>query len=181
MPHLPTETTRFTTESICTNTNFSSAATDYGIQHENNARKQYIVESSCEHVNFSCKMCGLFLNTSYPIFGASPDGFIECECCGLGYLEIKCPITLTRDKLDDLPYLTVGTIGGLQLKRCSQYFYQMQMQMLLTGRQFCDFFLIFFSKIAIQGTPQMAVDKEAICLSRVYSYYPKCNFPLFYV
>ena len=24
----------------------------------------------------------------------------------------------------------------------------------------------------------MAVDKEAICLSRVYSYYPKCNFPL---
>ena len=38
-----------------------------------------------------------------------------------------------------------------------------------------------FNKIAVQGTPQMAVDKEAICLSRVYSYYPKCNFPLFYV
>ena len=40
-----------------------------------------------------------------------------------------------------------------------------------------------FNKIAIQGTPQMAVDKEDICLSRVYrySYYPKCNFPLFYV
>ena len=43
----------------------------------------------------------------------------------------------------------------------------------------CD--LTRFNKIAIQGTPQMAVDKEAICLSRVYSYYPKCNFPLFYV
>ena len=39
-----------------------------------------------------------------------------------------------------------------------------------------------FNKIAIQGTPQMAVHKEAIiCLSRVYSYYFKCNFPLFYV
>ena len=39
-----------------------------------------------------------------------------------------------------------------------------------------------FNKIAIQGTPQMAVDKEAlICLSRVYSYYFKCNVPLFYV
>ena len=39
-----------------------------------------------------------------------------------------------------------------------------------------------FNKIAIQGTPQMAVDKDAlICLSRVYSYYFKCNFPLFYV
>ena len=43
-------------------------------------------------------------------------------------------------------------------------------------------FLTRFNKIAIQGTPQMAVDKEAlICLSRVYSYYFKCNFPLFYV
>ena len=34
-----------------------------------------------------------------------------------------------------------------------------------------------FNKIAIQGTPQMAVDKEAISLSRVYSY-SKCNLPL---
>ena len=38
-----------------------------------------------------------------------------------------------------------------------------------------------FNKIAIQGAPQMAVDKEAISLYRVYSYYSKCNLPLFYV
>ena len=38
-----------------------------------------------------------------------------------------------------------------------------------------------FNKIAIQGAPQMAVDKEAISLSRVYSYYSKYNLPLFYV
>ena len=38
-----------------------------------------------------------------------------------------------------------------------------------------------FNKIAIQGAPQMAVDKEAIIsLSRVYSNYSKCNLPLFY-
>ena len=30
-------------------------------------------------------------------------------------------------------------------------------------------------------SPQMAVDKEAISLSRVYSYYSKCNLSLFYV
>ena len=41
-----------------------------------------------------------------------------------------------------------------------------------------------FNKIAIQGTPQMAVDKEVIRLSRVYSYdskytcpYSMCNPP----
>ena len=38
-----------------------------------------------------------------------------------------------------------------------------------------------FNKIATQGAPQMAVDKEANSLSRVYSYYSKFNLRLFYV
>ena len=38
-----------------------------------------------------------------------------------------------------------------------------------------------FNKIATQGAPQMAVDKEANSLSRVYSYYSKFNPCLFYV
>ena len=38
--------------------------------------------------------------------------------------------------------------------------------------------LTIFSKIAIQGTPQMAADKEAITLSRVYSYHSNCNLLL---
>ena len=47
---------------------------------------------------------------------------------------------------------------------------------------FKDLDLTRFSKITIQGTPQMAVDKEAIiCLPRVYSYYYNCNLALFYV
>ena len=42
-------------------------------------------------------------------------------------------------------------------------------------------FLTRFNKIATQGAPQMAVDKEANSLSRVYSYYSKFNLCLFYV
>ena len=38
-----------------------------------------------------------------------------------------------------------------------------------------DWILTRFNKIAIQGAPQMAVDKEAISLSRVYSHYSKCR------
>ena len=41
--------------------------------------------------------------------------------------------------------------------------------------------LTIFNKIAIHGTPRMAVDKEAVSLSRVYSYYSKCDIPLFHV
>ena len=43
------------------------------------------------------------------------------------------------------------------------------------------FVLTRFNKIATQGAPQMAVDKEANSLSRVYSYYSKFNLCLFYV
>ena len=38
-----------------------------------------------------------------------------------------------------------------------------------------------FNKIATQGAPQMAVDKEANSLSRVYSCYSKFNLCLFYM
>ena len=56
-----------------------------------------------------------------------------------------------------------------------------QLRWLRTKKPLVYLDLTRFNKIAIRGTHQMAVDKEAICLSRVYSYYPKCNFPLFYV
>ena len=44
-------------------------------------------------------------------------------------------------------------------------------------------YLTIFNKIAIQGTPQIAVDKVANSLSResTHEYYYKCNLPLFYV
>ena len=45
----------------------------------------------------------------------------------------------------------------------------------------CQCLLTRFNKIATQGAPQMAVDKEANSLSRVYSYYSKFNLCLFYV
>ena len=39
---------------------------------------------------------------------------------------------------------------------------------------------IRFNKIAIQETPQMAADEDAIILSRVYSYSnSKCTLPLY--
>ena len=50
-----------------------------------------------------------------------------------------------------------------------------------TGKYGVALDLTRFNKIATQGAPQMAVDKEANSLSRVYSYYSKFNLRLFYV
>ena len=40
--------------------------------------------------NFKCEPTGSILNAKYPHLGSSPDGRVECGCCGKGCLEIKC-------------------------------------------------------------------------------------------
>ena len=41
---------------------------------------------SPEHINFQISECGLLVNPSYPTLGASPDGIISYDCCGIGTL-----------------------------------------------------------------------------------------------
>ena len=35
---------------------------------------------------------GLFIDPYRPFLGASPDGIVNCKCCGKGVIEIKCPL-----------------------------------------------------------------------------------------
>ena len=39
---------------------------------------------------FSLEDSGFYICKAYPFIGASPDGLVECKCCGEGLLEIKC-------------------------------------------------------------------------------------------
>ena len=32
---------------------------------------------------------GLFINVQHPFFGPSPDGIVDCSCCGKGICEVK--------------------------------------------------------------------------------------------
>ena len=45
------------------------------------------------HADFSLSVSGLVANPAWPFLGASPNGIINCTCCGMGVLEIKCPFT----------------------------------------------------------------------------------------
>lgn len=94
-------------------------ATEYGNNNEDNARRAYEMETG---------------NTVEPApfvshaewFGASPDGFIGDD----GLLEIKCPFGKRKDEkpvfdsLEDQPH----------------YYAQVQVQLFVTGRDWCDFF-----------------------------------------
>ena len=42
------------------------------------------------HENFQVLDSGLMISTQHPYLGASPDGIISCDCCGIVVNEIKC-------------------------------------------------------------------------------------------
>jgi len=56
---------------------FTSQATDWGTQHEEVGRKQYMAQAVSQHEHFDCQGCDLILNSDYPMFGASPHGLVD--------------------------------------------------------------------------------------------------------
>ncbi|XP_033100339.1 uncharacterized protein LOC117103823 isoform X1 [Anneissia japonica] len=94
------------------------------------------------HVNIEVSECGLFVHPKKIFMGASPDALVECSC-GKGLLEIKCPRTIALDQPteENMEALYVTTNEKLELKPNHQYYYQIQAQMGITKRNWCDFFL----------------------------------------
>ena len=85
----------------------------------------------------------LFIDTSCPFLGASPDGIVVREDGCRGCLEVKCPFahkdrTIAEAATEPGFYLKPGP-GGLQLARNHQYFYQVMGQMGITGLTWCHF------------------------------------------
>ena len=80
---------------------FKSKATDWGCKHEQTARDSYFSEMKKSHDGFQVSESGLVLNSQWPHLGASPDGIISCDCCGIGVLEIKCPYCHRTDTVVD--------------------------------------------------------------------------------
>ena len=66
---------------------FTNKATRWGCQHENVALQVYSHQS--EHDSLKVSSCGVFISTEYPFLAASPDGIVQCDCCGTGICEVK--------------------------------------------------------------------------------------------
>lgn len=94
---------------------FQSAAMARGVELEAEARSFY------ELTNENVLQVGFCLNEDG--FGCSPDGMVNDS----GLIEIKCPIISTQ-----IEYL-------LNNKLPSDYIQQVQGQLLVTGRKWCDF------------------------------------------
>lgn len=101
--------------------NFQSAAMARGNELEEEARRLYQIVTDEE-----IKQVGFCLSDDYR-YGCSPDGLVGSK----GMIEIKCPLISTH-----VEYLLKGQLP-------TTYFQQVQGQLLVTGREWCDFVSYF--------------------------------------
>ena len=122
---------------------FAGKACQYGCQHEDGARKLYEEIMTTDHHSFELRKVGLCVSRVLPFLGASPDGLVQCTCCGHGTLEIKCPYSCRNMKFEEKALDPSFCLDKetLILKKEHPYFYQVQLQMLLTNTKYCDFVL----------------------------------------
>ena len=97
---------------------YTNDAMQHGIDTEPQARAYY------EFVNYTdVQESGFVIHQEYDFLGVSPDGFVGTD----GLIEIKCPQPKTH-----IEYLATK-------KMPSKYRWQIQGQLLVTGRSWCDF------------------------------------------
>ena len=57
-------------------------------------------------------LSGLTWNSDFPYLGASPDAIVNCSCCGVGCLEIKCHCIYKGNLIKDMIF---GSCGYLEI------------------------------------------------------------------
>lgn len=126
----------------------------WGCEHEQKARETYEAYAAQQHQDLSVRDAGLHIDTSRPYLGASPDALLSCSCCGDGILEIKCPHcakdTGVLSATEKKHFCIVNTDGTHTLNRDHQYHYQVQAQLFVTKRKFCDFMVWSTSNFFVQ-------------------------------
>ena len=117
-------------------------ALNHGKEYEPIAKEKYISLMKCNHKEFTFSESGLFVDPSRPYLGASPDLLVYCSGCGMGLSEMKIPFSIVNEMLSakNLPYL-VEHDNVTMLRKEHAYYAQIQGQLALPGRTYCDFFV----------------------------------------
>lgn len=124
--------------------NIKTDAMQYGRANED------IADFTSKKFSYEVESSGLWVNSKYPGLGASPDGLISDPLKSTTrVLEIKCPKILEKYNPTDLHLLTprqrtsfccaLISRTSMKLKKSHPYYYQIQTQMAITERLWCDF------------------------------------------
>ena len=108
----------------------------HGISTEVHAKTKYLsVLRREKHINLTHYDPGRTIMKKHPFISVSTDLDFSCFCCGKGHAEFKCPGSIEDQvpSADNLPYLEIDENGQTNLKRNSDYYFQVQGHMGVTG------------------------------------------------
>lgn len=133
----------------------------FGQEKDDIAVDKYLSTMHANGCDVVVKKCGLFGNLSY--LAALPDRLATDikETPQFGLVEIKCPKSMSDKSI--LEACTTKTFccemnhDRVMLKRKHEYHYQVQGQLFVTGRQWCDF--VMYTEVDIHI--------ERVCLIKI--------------
>ena len=118
------------------------------------AREAYFKMSADQHLNLTVSDSGFIKHPQYPHLGSTPDGCIQCDCCGRGVLEIKCLYSCRNTgfllgSAKSSFCLNTTPEGNFVLDKTHAYHYQIQLQMKLSDVTYGDFIVWSESELVI--------------------------------
>ena len=125
---------------ICSDTpsKLNVPAINCGRDKESVARGDYLLDMSSRHQDMEVIEAGLRISKASPYLAVSPDGIVKCTCHGSGVLEIKCPFSFKDAKHEEMVREKASCLDkDFNLKKDHRYYVQVQMH--VTGANYCDF------------------------------------------
>ena len=131
--------------------------------------EEMAVKALEKEMSVATEECGLFVSKEHPYLAASPDRVFGDDTV----VEVKCPWTCQSKPITPLtvPYLQ-NIEGKLSLDPRHQYYYQVQGQLLCTGRT-CALFGVYASETKEIKIVRIVRDEEFIAsmVSRLQKFY----------
>ena len=164
---------------------FFSPAIEWGIKQEPTAVAAYI---QYQHDNGKSELTvasmGFTICQQYPFLGATPDGGVYDPTNvqhPFGLLEVKCPFIHKEhtpiEACSDSKFCCELNDGMIRLKNSHSYFCQIQGQMAICKRQWCDFVIYTTKGIAINRVHFNEEFWTSQLLPCLIEFYSKCIAP----
>lgn len=150
-----------------------NAYVKYGVVNEDNAISAY-----CASTGNAVSQSGLFVHMDYPYLGASPDGLVEDD----GVVEVKCLPSIGNMTFEEAiaakKNICLAFVDEkLSLKKTHDYFYQIQGQLAIANREFCDLVVYADKDMHIERIPRDVATWEGVMLPKLKQFYLECLLP----
>ena len=168
---------------------FTSEATEWGKRNESIALEKYkIHQNNSGHDGLYYAPSGFVVSETHPFLGASPDGVVHDPSVQnpFGLAEVKCPFSFKHVSPSVAALSStfccelVTDSGGsehLRLKHTHPYFCQVQGQMAITGRSWCDFVMYTEKGLSVERIPFDSTFWEKELLPKLVAFYDNCLAP----